>query len=79
VSYEDAPDELVRVLKEWRLQIARRRRIPAFRILTDRTLVGIAASAPRDEDSLLAVKGMGPTLVKKYGKEILTLMPVPPP
>jgi DNA topoisomerase-3 len=79
VSYEDAPDELVRVLKEWRLQIAKRRRIPAFRILTDRTLVGIAASAPRDEDSLLAVKGMGPTLVKKYGKEILTLMPVPPP
>ena len=75
LSHEDASDELVQALKAWRLEKARRRRIPAFRILTDRTLMEIAILSPRDEEALLAVKGMGPTLVRKYGQEILRLMP----
>jgi DNA topoisomerase-3 len=77
LSHEGASQELVRALKEWRLEKARRRRIPAFRILTDRTLMEIATLSPRDEEALLAVKGMGPTLVKKYGREILGMMPAP--
>jgi DNA topoisomerase-3 len=67
------PAALVEALKRWRTQEAKRRRCPAFRILTDRALLGIASEIPRDEDSLLAVKGMGPTLVKKYGDEILAI------
>ena len=63
------------MLKQWRLEKAKRRRIPAFRILTNRTLMAIATLSPRDEEALLAVKGMGPTLVRKYGQEILRLMP----
>ena len=68
---------MVLALKAWRLEKARRRRIPAFRILTDRTLLEIAASAPRDPVALLAVRGIGPTLLKKYGKEILALVETP--
>ena len=67
----------MRALQQWRLEKARRRRIPAFRILTDRTLIAIAIEAPRDEDALLAVKGMGPTLLRKYGREILALVADP--
>jgi DNA topoisomerase-3 len=70
---ESAPAELVQALKAWRLAKARQRRIPAFRILTDSTLMAIATEIPRDEESLLAVRGMGPTLMKKYGKEILAI------
>jgi len=65
---------LVAALKAWRLAEARRRRVPAFRILTDRTLLGIAAAAPRSEEELLAVSGMGPTLVRKHGARILGIV-----
>ncbi|MBW1688209.1 MAG: HRDC domain-containing protein, partial [Deltaproteobacteria bacterium] len=73
LSHEDAPAGLVQALKEWRLGEARRRRIPAFRILTDRTLIAIAVATPRDEDALLAVTGIGPTLLRKYGERILAI------
>ena len=46
---------------------------PAFRILSDRRLMAIATEIPRDEEALLAVRGMGPTLVRKYGEEILAI------
>ena len=65
------PAALVAELKRWRTQEAKRRRCPAFRILTDRALLGIASEIPRDEEALLAINGMGPTLVKKYGEAIL--------
>ena len=69
----EAPKALVEELKRWRSREAKRRRVPAFRILTDRALLGIAREMPRDEESLLAVNGMGPTLVRKYGSEILAI------
>jgi len=52
-------------LRSWRSQEAKKRGIPAFRILTDRTLVGIARARPADEDELLAISGIGPALLKK--------------
>jgi DNA topoisomerase-3 len=61
----------VEALKHWRLQLARRRRIPAFRILTDRVLHRIAEACPTTEDALLEISGFGPVLLKKYGDEIL--------
>jgi DNA topoisomerase-3 len=67
------PPALVEALKRWRGQEAKRRRCPAFRILSDRALFGIASEIPRDEESLLAIKGMGPTLIKKYGEDILAI------
>jgi len=70
----DAPPELVEALKAWRLGEARRRRVPAFRILTDRTLLGIAAARPKNEAALLEVRGMGPKLVEKHGGDILTVI-----
>ncbi|MDX2000539.1 MAG: ATP-dependent DNA helicase RecQ [Thermoanaerobaculia bacterium] len=72
---EAAPDEaLVAALKDWRLAQARRRRVPAFHILSNRTLLAIAAERPRDEDELLAIRGMGPTLVKKLGEDLLKIV-----
>ncbi len=70
----DAPAGLVEALKAWRLKEARRRRIPAFRILTDRVLISIAASGPKTDDDLLAISGIGDKLLKKYGAQILTMV-----
>ena len=70
----DLDPGLVEALRAWRLAEARRRRIPAFRILTDRSLHALAAARPRDEKGLLDVPGIGPTLVRTYGREILDLL-----
>jgi DNA topoisomerase-3 len=65
--------ELVAALKAWRLGLARQKRIPAFRILTDRTLNNIAAHRPKTEDDLLQISGVGETILKKHGKKILAI------
>ncbi|MEE8367411.1 MAG: ATP-dependent DNA helicase RecQ [Thermoanaerobaculia bacterium] len=70
----EVPPELVERLRTWRLAEARRRRVPAFRILTNRTLINLAAIRPTDEETLLAVKGIGPALNRKYGDDILALL-----
>ena len=68
-----ADADLVDRLREWRLREARHTGVPAFRVLHDRTLVGIAAARPLDEEGLLAVAGFGPGLFKRYGTTLLDL------
>jgi DNA topoisomerase-3 len=65
---------VVEALKAWRKAEAQRRRVPAFRILTDRTLTALASRLPRTESDLLNVPGIGPTIVQKYGQEILGIV-----
>jgi superfamily II DNA helicase RecQ len=71
---KEAPPGLVTALKSWRLSEARKRAVPAFTILSDRTLMGIAETAPRTADELRSVRGMGPRLVEKHGAEILQVL-----
>ncbi|HEX3555500.1 MAG TPA: DNA topoisomerase 3 [Thermoanaerobaculia bacterium] len=66
--------QLVEALKVWRRAEASRRRVPAFRILTDRAVHALAASRPQSESDLLNVPGIGPTIVQKYGREILGIV-----
>jgi len=67
-------EELFAALREWRLQEARKRRIPAFRILSDRTLTAICRSKPADEEELFEVPGIGPAKARKYGRKILEIV-----
>jgi DNA topoisomerase-3 len=61
-------------LRSWRLEEARKRQVPAFTILHDRVLAAIAAAQPQTEAELLTVTGIGPTLVRKYGQQILAVL-----
>jgi DNA topoisomerase-3 len=70
----EAPLALVSLLKSWRLEEARKRKVPAFRIMTDRMLEAIAAAHPANADELHAVSGVGAGFVKKYGTPVLSLM-----
>jgi DNA topoisomerase-3 len=70
----DAPAELVARLRAWRLAEARRRGVPAFRIFPDRTLFALAEARPANEDTLMAVTGVGPRLVRLYGPALLKLL-----
>ena len=71
---EDADPRLLEELKSWRLREARKRRVPAFVILPDRTITAIAATRPRDPESLGGIKGIGPGKLNKYGEGILNLL-----
>ncbi|MBI2377987.1 MAG: DNA topoisomerase 3 [Deltaproteobacteria bacterium] len=61
-------------LRAWRLGEAKRRRVPAFRILKDSTLDAIALDRPRSEEALLSVSGVGPATVTKFGARILEVL-----
>ena len=65
-------------LRTWRLEEARRRRVPAFRILSDRTLVAICRARPADEEELLEVAGIGPTILRKYSRKVLAVVNADP-
>lgn len=70
----EASPELVEALRAWRLGEARAKRLPAFRILSDKVLVAIAAARPRAQGDLLEIHGMGPKLVEKYGDKIISIV-----
>jgi RecQ family ATP-dependent DNA helicase len=60
-------------LKSWRAAEAKRLGVPAFAVLTDRTLRAIAAKLPATPHQLLAVEGMGPGKIGRFGEAILAL------
>ena len=48
--------------------------MPAFRVFGDRTLLALAEARPETEGALLAVPGLGPKLVQRYGGALLKLL-----
>ncbi len=71
----DAADEsLTKALREWRLAEAKNKGMPAFRIFTDKVLRQIVEDPPFTEDDLLAIAGVGPGFVRRYGFEILKIV-----
>ncbi len=69
-----AVDEtLVEQLKTWRLETAVASSVPAYVILTDKTLHAIAAARPRTERELIMISGIGPAKLDAYGDEILSI------
>ena len=71
---EDSAAELFEALRAWRLAEARRAGLPAFRVLTDATLMAIASETPIDENALLLVRGIGPALARRYGEAVLGIV-----
>ena len=61
-------------LRSLRSDLARKAAIPAYCVLTDRTLGELAARLPGDEAALLDVPGIGPAKVAKYGAALLAAL-----
>ena len=66
--------ELVEKLIDWRREKARELGVPAYIVLHQKTLLGIADAKPDSRAQLLEVWGFGPELWKKYGMEILKVL-----
>jgi len=69
-----ASPKLEEALREWRLAEARRRGVPAFRILTDAALTAIAERRPSTAAELLAIPGIGMKALETYGSAIYRLI-----
>jgi ATP-dependent DNA helicase RecQ len=70
LSPED--EALLEALRVWRREAAGGK--PAYTVANNRTLEGIAASRPRDVDSLGQIHGVGPAFLKRHGDQVLELV-----
>jgi superfamily II DNA helicase RecQ len=66
-------ETLAERIKEWRAAEAKRLRVPAYVVLHDRTVKALAQARPANPKQLLAIDGMGPAKVEKFGEAILGL------
>lgn len=72
---DDAGDEaLGHALKAWRMGQAKRKKVPAFRIFSDKTLHALAEARPQTLNELLQVPGFGLKLVEQYGADLLRIL-----
>jgi len=61
-------------LRDWRLAEAKRREVPAFRILSDKALQAIALDKPATIRELLEIPGIGARLAEQYGAQIFRIL-----
>lgn len=73
--YADSKNpKLVKLLTRWRASKAKELSLPAYTIISQKALLGIADALPTTGKSLLKVSGMGTTTVAKYGMEIVQMV-----
>jgi ATP-dependent DNA helicase RecQ len=61
-------------LRAWRIEQARRRGVPPYVILHDRTLEAIASALPGSREELEDLPGIGPAKLEAFGDAILGLV-----
>ncbi|WAJ47597.1 ATP-dependent DNA helicase UvrD2 [Mycobacterium sp. Aquia_216] len=70
----DIDEELLLRLKEWRLDVAKEQKVPAYVVFTDNTLIAIAELLPDDEAALIAIPGIGARKLEQYGPDVLGMV-----
>jgi ATP-dependent DNA helicase RecQ len=65
---------LLGALRAWRSQIARKRGVPAYVVLHDSTIDGIATSRPTTSTQLRTILGIGDKKLEHYGDELIALV-----
>ncbi len=61
-------------LKDLRRKESRKRRWRAYQVFDNKTLAAIAAERPTSPESLLAIPGLGPKRIERFGEGILELV-----
>ncbi len=75
-QYEPAPltieeQRAVKRLKDWRLELSRDLRVPAYMICPDRTLDHLAQRRPAAINELHEIYGLGSSKIDRFGEELL--------
>ena len=71
-DHGDLDLELLEALRAWRLEHSDGK--PAYTVFTNATMHELAASGPTTPDELLAVSGIGPAKVERFGAELLAFL-----
>ena len=66
-------DDILTELRLWRTAQASQEAIPPYCIFSDKTLMEIARGRPQNADALLAIPGIGPRKLEKYGGVVLKI------
>ena len=61
-------------LKTWRSATAKDAGVPAYVVFNDATLYQIAALRPQSDHDLLAISGIGPVKLERYGDDIFAIV-----
>lgn len=67
-------EELVAELKSWRLNVANDMGVPAYVVMTNKTIDAISAEKPTTLFALEEVEGMGQKRIENYGDELLEVI-----
>ena len=65
---------LIGALRGWRSEVAHKRGVPAYVVLHDSTIDGIAASRPTTLHQLRDIPGIGDKKLEHYGEELISLV-----
>jgi ATP-dependent DNA helicase RecQ len=65
---------LVSALRAWRSEVARKRGVPAYVVLHDSTIDGIASLRPTTLGALRGIPGIGDKKLEHYGDELISLV-----
>jgi ATP-dependent DNA helicase RecQ len=65
---------LIGALRAWRSEMARQRGVPAYVVLHDSTIDGIASSRPTTPGQLRNIPGIGDKKLEHYGDELIALV-----
>jgi ATP-dependent DNA helicase RecQ len=65
---------LIGALRAWRSEVARQRGVPAYVVLHDSTIDGIASSRPTTPGQLRNIPGIGDKKLEHYGDELIALV-----
>jgi ATP-dependent DNA helicase RecQ len=69
---------LLGALRAWRSEVARTRGVPAYVVLHDSTIDGIAAARPTTPEALRDIPGIGDKKLERYGRELIALINTTP-
>ena len=61
-------------LRTWRTERSNADSVPAYVVLSNRQLEGVAEVMPTDQRELLACDGIGPSRLERYGEDILAVL-----
>jgi ATP-dependent DNA helicase RecQ len=65
---------LVSALRAWRSEVARQHGVPAYVVLHDSTIDGIASSRPNTREQLRRIAGIGDKKLEHYGDDLIALV-----
>ncbi len=66
--------ELYSRLRSWRARLAEEQNVPAYVVLSQMALMGVANLLPQDSAQLIQIPGVGKVTLERYGEEILKIV-----